>query len=59
MRAHKLSWKIITPALAVAAVLLPAAIVYSHPDAMGTRFVAPLPAPMPATATTTTIPAAR
>jgi choice-of-anchor B domain-containing protein len=41
MRAYKQSWKIITPALAVAAVLLPAAIGYGHPDAMGTRFVAP------------------
>jgi len=41
MRAHNLSWKIIVPALAVAAMLLPAAIVYGHPDALGTRFVSP------------------
>ena len=39
MRAHKLSSNILASAL-LAAVLLPAAIVYSHPDAMGTRFVA-------------------
>ena len=43
----------------LAAVLLPAAIVYGHPDAMGTRFVAPAAARTPATATTTIIPAAR
>jgi choice-of-anchor B domain-containing protein len=41
MRAHKGSWKIFAPALAFAAVLLPAAIGYSHPDALGTRFVSP------------------
>ena len=41
MRAHNLSWKIIVPALAVAAMLVPAAIVYGHPDALGTRFVSP------------------
>jgi len=41
MRAHYLSWKIIVPALAVA-MLLPAAIVYGHPDALGTRFVSPV-----------------
>ena len=39
MRAHKLSWNILASVLA-GAVLLPAAIVYGHPDAMGTRFVA-------------------
>src|SRR6187399_3675351 len=41
MRAHKRSWKVFAPALASAAVLLPAAIGYSHPDALGTRFVSP------------------
>ena len=35
MRAHKRSWKVFAPALAIAAVLLPAAIGYSHPDALG------------------------
>ena len=39
MRTHKLSWKFL--ALAGVAVLLPAAIVYGHDDAIGTRFVAP------------------
>ena len=42
MRAHKLSLRFLVPALALAtAVLLPAAIVYGHPDALGTRFVSP------------------
>jgi len=39
MRAHKLSWKLLVLASATA-VLMPAAIVQGHPDAMGTRFVA-------------------
>jgi choice-of-anchor B domain-containing protein len=38
---QKVSWKIPVLALAPLAVLLPAAIVYSHPDALGTRFVSP------------------
>ena len=41
MRAHKLSLKIWFRLALAAAVLLPAAIVYSHPDALGTRFVSP------------------
>ena len=41
MRAHNRSWKVIVPALAVAAMLVPAAIVYGHPDQLGTRFVSP------------------
>lgn len=42
MRTHKLPFRFLVPALALAtAVLLPAAIVYGHPDALGTLFVAP------------------
>ena len=41
MRAHKLSWKMIALCVVPVAVLLPAAIVYGHPDAVGTRFVSP------------------
>src|SRR5262245_14231144 len=40
MRAHTHFHKFLGLA-AVAAVLLPATLVYGHPDAMGTRFVSP------------------